>query len=180
MTLTKMIEEMAAANPPSPRPPRPAIERPAAPPRGCCERWMFLPGPAAVRDGSRRLQVRGFVRHRVKGEDGSFAPSRCRKKQPSGRSYGWIEDKEKTLPACCDCGEDLEVWRVVRAPRAAAAPAWALKFQGPEAMAREVFATLAVGLRQGGLRLLRPGEPLATADRVFTDGLWAPNLRRQW
>ena len=76
-----------------------------------------------------------------------------------GRSYGWIEDKEKTLPACCDCGEDLEVWRVVRAPRAAAAPAWALKFQGPEAMAREVFATLAVGLRQG-LRLLRPGEPL--------------------
>ncbi len=66
----------------------------------------------------------------------------------------------------------MDRWRIVK--RAARATPYRLVFQGNEADARKRYVKLDV--RQGGARLLAPGQPLETCMTVFTDGQSGPDV----
>jgi len=72
--------------------------------------------------------------------------------------------------------EDLTKWRVARKPRQG--EDYALRYQGDEAGARSYFRALDV--RQGAAALLAPGQPLETAQTLYTARQSGPNLRTGW
>ena len=87
-------------------------------------------------------------------------------------------ERRPTCAACIEAlaEEDTTLWRVARKPRQNAP--YRLRYQGGEQSARAYYEAHYV--RQGAAVLLAPGQPLETAETVYTARQSGPNLRTRW